>query len=388
APAYAQSGGEITQADVDSARAERNAAASSLAATTARFEQAVVDEASSKERIAELARSVSSLEIDIVDRRTEVRDLVRERYMTGGMTATDRLFAAKRFEDIPIQGEYFALMSAQDHVVLNGLQAAEAHLKDRKAELEDTLTAQQELVLEITALRDDILSTLESADAAYNSIAVAFAEQEERKRREEEERKRREDEARRAALEAATSTTTVATTTVPGSTSTTAPGTTVPTTTSTTTTTSATTTTTRPPAPPPVVTDGKTCPVNAATSFSDTWGAGRSGGRSHKGVDMMAVRNAPLVAIETGLITRTSNSSLGGLSIYLTGDSGARYYYAHLEAWADGIGGGTSVSVGQLVGYNGTSGNAPDWLPHLHFQYAPPGSDWVDPYPLVKALCG
>jgi murein DD-endopeptidase MepM/ murein hydrolase activator NlpD len=106
------------------------------------------------------------------------------------------------------------------------------------------------------------------------------------------------------------------------------------------------------------------------------------------GVDMIAARNAPLVAIESGVITRTSNSSLGGLSIYLTGSSGSRYYYAHLENFAGGVVGGLVVSVGDTIGFNGSSGNAPDWLPHLHFQYAPPGFDWVNPYPLVKALCG
>ncbi|MGI9667657.1 MAG: M23 family peptidase, partial [Acidimicrobiia bacterium] len=68
--------------------------------------------------------------------------------------------------------------------------------------------------------------------------------------------------------------------------------------------------------------------------------------------------------------------------------SGSQYYYAHLEYIDGGIGSGTSVSIGQLLGGNGSTGNAPDWLPHLHFQYAPPGSDWVNPYPLVKALCG
>ena len=103
---------------------------------------------------------------------------------------------------------------------------------------------------------------------------------------------------------------------------------------------------------------------------------------------MMAVRNAPLVAIESGVITRTSNSSLGGLSIYLTGDSGSRYYYAHLESFASGVRGGLQVTVGEMIGFNGSSGNAPDYLPRLHFQYAPPGSDWVNPYPLVKQLCG
>lgn len=103
---------------------------------------------------------------------------------------------------------------------------------------------------------------------------------------------------------------------------------------------------------------------------------------------MVAARNAPIVAIEGGTVTRTSDSSLGGLSVYLTGESGSTYYYAHLEYIEAGITGGTRVGVGDLLGGNGSTGNAPDWLPHLHFQFAPPAGDWVNPYPLVKALCG
>lgn len=102
---------------------------------------------------------------------------------------------------------------------------------------------------------------------------------------------------------------------------------------------------------------------------------------------MIAARGTPLVAIESGVIERTSNSSLGGISLYLRGASGDRYYYAHLDGFASGIAGGTSVSAGQEVGYNGSTGNAPSWLPHLHFQWAPAGSDWVNPYPLVADLC-
>ena len=43
---------------------------------------------------------------------------------------------------------------------------------------------------------------------------------------------------------------------------------------------------------------------------------------------------------------------------------------------------------GEQIGFVGSTGNASDWLPHLHFQYAPKGSDWINPYPLVKELCG
>ena len=379
-PAYAQSSSELTQDDVNRALEARNSAADSLTVLTEQFEVAVADEAFARSDIADLARAIAALELDIADKEVEVLDLVRNRYMSGGSTGTERLFAATTFDELPVQNEYFDLLSARDHAMLRGLESAEKLHKEHQQALDASLLEQVALVADITDLRDEILATLTDADTAYNAIAADFAAQEERRRIEEEERKRRE--AEQAA--AATSTTTNAPS---ATTSTTRPPATTTTVAQTTTTSATTTTTTPPPPPPPIVTDGKTCPVNAATSFSDSWGAPRSGGRTHKGVDMMAVRNAPLVAIESGTVTRISNSSLGGRSVYLTGVSGAKYYYAHLESFASGISGGTQVNVGDVVGYNGSSGNAPDYLPHLHFQYAPPGSDWVNPYPLVNELC-
>jgi len=386
-PAHAQASSEITEEQVAAALDRRREASASLEEVTARFEQAAADETVTRERIVDLSKSVSRLEQEIATKRIQVEDLVRARYMSGGSLGTERVFTARTFTDLPVQDQYYKLMNARDLALLHGLEAAEALHVGQQEMLDQSLVKQQALVAEIGELTEEILGQLEQADAEYNSIAIAFEVQEEEKRRKaEEERLRREEAARRAAAEAAAEAARAAAAT----TTTEAPATTS--TTSATTTTSGgettTTTTTQPPAPQPVITDGKACPINAATSFSDTWGAPRSGGRSHKGVDMSAVRNAPVVAIESGTVTRTSNSSLGGLSIYLTGVSGNRYYYAHLEGFAEGLSGGTAVSVGDLVGYNGSSGNSPSWLPHLHFQYAPPGEDWVNPYPLVKALCG
>jgi murein DD-endopeptidase MepM/ murein hydrolase activator NlpD len=403
APAYAQTPSALTQDDVDRARAERTAAANSLGALTSRFEIAAADEVTARERIAELARAVSRLELEITDRHVEVDELVRTRYMSGGPEGTERIFTARTFKDLPIQNEYYQVMTERDLAMLNGLAIAEKLHKEQQVRLDESLEDQVELVAEIIGLRDEILETLEKADADFNTIAAAFQKQEEeRKRLEEEARLRKLEEDRKlreaeaaaaaaAALAATSTTTTVATSTTPGAPTTTAAPTTTlsPTTTvESPSTTSGSTTTTAPPPPPPVVTSGKACPINGATSFSDTWGARRSGGRTHKGVDMMAGRNTPLVAIESGVITRTSNSSLGGISIYLTGASGSRYYYAHLDHLESGVKGGLNVTVGQQIGFVGSSGNASDWLPHLHFQYAPKGSDWINPYPLVKELCG
>ena len=123
-------------------------------------------------------------------------------------------------------------------------------------------------------------------------------------------------------------------------------------------------------------------------TFVDSWGAPRSGGRSHQGVDMIASRGTPIAAIYSGVIQRTSSSSLGGITIWMLSDAGDEYYYAHLDGHAAGISPGVVVTEGQIIGYNGSSGNAPDYLPHLHFEYHPGGGGAVNPYPLVKSICG
>jgi murein DD-endopeptidase MepM/ murein hydrolase activator NlpD len=396
-PAFAEASEEITKEQVAEALDRRTETAASLEETTARFEQAISDEMVTRERIVELSKSVAMLEQEIGTKRTQVKQLVKARYMSGGSLGTERMFTARTFTDLPVQDEYYQVMNAQDLSLLRGLESAEALHIEQQNLLDETLSQQEALVVQISDLTEIILEHLEMADAEYNSIAIAYETQEIEKRRiAEEARLRRIETVLQAAEEAArqaTSTTTTVTS---------APGTTVPTTAApiaasdesttttiqTTTTQATTTTTTRPPAPPPIVTEGKTCPVNAATTFTDSWGAPRSGDREHKGVDMVAAREAPLVAIESGTIARTAESALGGISIYLTGLSGNRYYYAHLDSLAPGIVGGVSVSVGDLVGYNGSSGNATYDAPHLHFQYAPPGGTWINPYSLVKVLCG
>ena len=103
---------------------------------------------------------------------------------------------------------------------------------------------------------------------------------------------------------------------------------------------------------------------------------------------MLGARWTPLVALESGSILRMGNGGLGGITIWLKGNSGHQYYYAHLEAWADGLRVGQKVSAGELIGYMGTSGNAPDYIPHVHFEYHPGGGAAINPYPLVKGLCG
>ena len=90
--------------------------------------------------------------------------------------------------------------------------------------------------------------------------------------------------------------------------------------------------------------------------------------RSHEALDILAPRNTPVRAVEDGAIARLFLSKAGGITIYQFDPTGRYcYYYAHLERYADGLKEGAKVDRGQVIGYVGTSGNAPKNAPHLHF---------------------
>lgn len=137
----------------------------------------------------------------------------------------------------------------------------------------------------------------------------------------------------------------------------------------------------------PVINGGVACPIGRPHNFTDTWGAPRSGGRTHKGVDIFAEVGIPLYAYTGGTVKLTS-SSLGGVSLWVTSETGDRYYYAHLSRYGEGVATGTRVAAGDLVGYTGKTGNARSTPAHLHWEVHPGGGEAVNPTPYARAACG
>lgn len=128
---------------------------------------------------------------------------------------------------------------------------------------------------------------------------------------------------------------------------------------------------------------GWVCPTGtSAVAFGDTWGAPRSGGRRHQGVDMIGSRGTPILAVVGGFAKPKSNT-LGGTTIWFTGSDGNNYYYAHLDSYGK-LG---AVSAGDVIGYMGDTGNAKYSVVHLHFEIHPGGGAAVNPYPTVRAHC-
>jgi murein DD-endopeptidase MepM/ murein hydrolase activator NlpD len=123
------------------------------------------------------------------------------------------------------------------------------------------------------------------------------------------------------------------------------------------------------------------CPVPNAT-FTDTYGAARSGGRAHRGTDLLAPHGSPVYAVVSGRI-RTASSSLGGISLYLDGDNGETYFYAHNSANVART--GQRVGPGDLIARVGSTGNA-GGTNHVHFEREVGGRS-VNPYEFLRRLC-
>jgi murein DD-endopeptidase MepM/ murein hydrolase activator NlpD len=111
-------------------------------------------------------------------------------------------------------------------------------------------------------------------------------------------------------------------------------------------------------------------------------------GTEHKGIDIMAPRGTAVLAVEAGTAWATVDPK-GGNVVYLDSINGRRYYYAHLDHWSAILQSGNNpkvdVSVGDILGYVGNTGNAAGKAPHLHLQIRE-GDRYFDPYDDLRTL--
>ncbi len=133
----------------------------------------------------------------------------------------------------------------------------------------------------------------------------------------------------------------------------------------------------------------------AASQLTDTFLdlRGDEGIDRHEAIDIAAPRGTPVLAAARGTVAKLHKSAAGGNAIYIrTPDRRQIHYYAHLDKYAPGLSEGQEVRAGQKLGEVGTTGNAPEDTPHLHFAILETTADaewWepanaVNPYPLLR----
>jgi murein DD-endopeptidase MepM/ murein hydrolase activator NlpD len=112
-------------------------------------------------------------------------------------------------------------------------------------------------------------------------------------------------------------------------------------------------------------------PIAESESVADTFGAFRSDSGWHHGDDLFAPRGTPVLAVASGMVFSVGWQRLGGKRLWLRDDAGNQFYYAHLNSYAAHLRDGTEVSPGDILGYVGSSGDAENTPPHLHFEIHP-----------------
>jgi murein DD-endopeptidase MepM/ murein hydrolase activator NlpD len=351
-PAAAQSG-QISdlQKKVD-AQSDRVAEARVRAdAASAQFFEAESKLDQLADQIGQLDLQVQQKQQELATLRADLQDFAIDRYMAGGAAESPSIFEASDVNEAVTKDALADVVGNRKADVIDQVRLVEADLDKQTDALEAQKAVQEQLTQEAAQNNDRLAKEVAALQAEYDALNKLLdgLKAEERKRILEETRRKA---AERAAAAAAKRTADAAARR------------------------------TSPRAGGFVPAAPWQCPVPSGSSFVDSWGQARSGGRRHKGVDMMASQGTPVVAPVSGTVTFRGNS-LGGLSFHLDGDDGNYYFGTHLSKYGDQDG---HVSAGTVIGYVGETGNAS--TPHLHFEIHLGGQgNAVNPYPAVATFC-
>jgi murein DD-endopeptidase MepM/ murein hydrolase activator NlpD len=342
APTFPLSTQAVTKSQVDEACADSRAALEEYRAAQAVFEDAANDYEGAVIAVDRVVRKQESVagsvtshseELDLIQAKIEEQAV--ELYMRGGLSSPGIIFSASSVDEFMTTSEFLTAAATGGQQSIDELIAARSELNRFQGQLDETRVELEQVEAEKLDARNRQESAMEAEQAAYAKLsgecqtltAKYDAEQA----------------AARAAARSRAS----------GS----------------------------------VQIGSFICPFTPGrTSFIDSWGYPRSGGRTHKGTDLFAAWNEPMYAVTAGRVLM-GNSGLGGKTIWLLGSNGIAFYYAHLSGF--NVSSGQDVSQGQTIGFNGDSGNAGGGAPHLHFEIHPGGrgSAAVNPYPTLAAAC-
>ncbi len=289
----------------------------------------------------ELAAAQAELEKDqkILD------DRIRDIYRCGNIQFVEVIMGSKNLYEFLVRAEMVAKIGKKDSELLNEVKVKKRLVEEKKAQLAAQKEEQQSVVATLHRQQSEMEANLQkqkSLLAGVEGEVAKLAEQERAARIQAEQ-------ARQKKLMASRSSSTSARSRTYSS--------------------------------GPSSIKGFVFPVAGPHSFSNDWGAPRVGHR-HQGCDIMAAKGTAAVACVSGVV-RTSEGGRQGHAIWLHGDDGTSYFYAHLSGYA--VGSGTRVSAGQVIGYVGNTGNASGGAAHLHFEVHPGGGGAVNPYPILRA---
>ncbi len=374
-PAEAASSLSSAQEELKLAKAELASVQATLDKLAQKQEDAETALDTTLDSIAKVQTKTEKAKADLAKSEAKLADRLVEIYKNRGTQALEALNTIFTADDMSLSAvldrvSMVSHVAQQDSDLVASVSNKLTELDQLATQLAEKKAAQEINNAKYVAARDETLNTLEASKDQYNTLRARVA----RLQAEEDARQAAAKlAAERAAAAAAAAAAQAAADQKNGSNGKT----------TSTTKRKTTSTTTKKPADPVVDTSaGWVFPVQGPNSFVDSFGAPRSGGRTHQGCDIMTARNTPLVAVVSGTIRSTSptDQGLGGITIFLKGSDGNTYYYAHLSSIKSGIKAGVHVSAGQVIGYAGNTGNASGGAVHLHFEIRPGGGAAIDPY--------
>jgi len=336
---------DVTQEELARANADVREQSADLEGALAGLEAAMVQAWVVEDRIAAVERDIADGERWVRIAEVAARERAVALYMNVGSSRYGGMGSGDDIARVGTREAYINAFIDVDHDAALELELRREDQERLRGQLQDLIIAQEDVNAELEVRLEEMMVDLEIANAGYQAVYGQWQIEEAERIRVAAEIQRQREAAAAAAAAAASGHSSSAGTS----------------------------------------TRGRTCPVAGPHTFRDSWLEPRPGGRQHHGVDMVAATGTPLVAIETGNIWSTGWHWAGGIDLFLRGNSGDLYYYAHLQGYAPGIAAGVHVNKGQVIGYNGATGNAS--VPHLHLGYQPGGGPLTNPYQLMVKLC-